>query len=64
MKARIDGELCTGHGRCANYGKNIYRLDPNGYNIDRGKVIEIPPDQEEAATLGATNCPEGAITVE
>jgi len=64
MKARIDGELCTGHGRCANYAKLLFPLDSNGYNANRGKVIEVPPELEKAAEVAAANCPEGAITLE
>jgi ferredoxin len=37
MRVKIDGEHCTGHGRCAKYAPNVYRLDDDGYNADRGR---------------------------
>ena len=63
MRVRIDGENCTGHGRCAKYAPNVYRLDDDGYNIDRGSEIEVPVGEEDKAKLGARACPERAITI-
>jgi ferredoxin len=63
MRVRIDGENCTGHGRCAKYAPNVYRLDDDGYNIDRGSEIEVPVGEEDKARLGARACPERAITI-
>lgn len=61
MKVRIDGELCTGHGRCAHYGPEVYRLDDSGYNLDCGKSLNVQPGLERQATLGMKSCPERAI---
>ena len=63
MKAKIDGELCTGHGRCCAVAPDFYRLDDNGYNADRGKTIEVPAALQAAARLGAARCPERAIRI-
>lgn len=63
MKVKIDGELCTGHGRCFAVARRVYKLDDNGYNVQRGQVIEIPPGLEVAARLGVDRCPERAIAV-
>lgn len=63
MKARIDGDLCSGHGRCEVMASDVYTLDDNGYNADRGKIIVIKPGCEEAARIGAESCPERAITL-
>lgn len=63
MKVRIDEELCTGHGRCAHYGPDVYRLDEDGFNIDRGCTLEIVVGLEKQATLGMKSCPERAITL-
>ncbi len=63
MKAKIDGELCTGHGRCCAVSAEFYRLDDNGYNADRGKTLEVPAGMQAAARLGARKCPERAITI-
>ncbi len=63
MKARIDGVLCTGHGRCYALSDEVYDLDDNGYNAQRGTTIDIAPGHEDGARLGAENCPEAAITI-
>lgn len=63
MKAIIDGELCTGHGRCEAMAASVYPLDDNGYNAERGKTIIIKAGSESAARLGAEGCPERAITI-
>lgn len=63
MKVKIDGALCTGNGRCWEYAKEVYELDDNGYNLHRGKTREVPPGSEEAARMGARNCPEQAIEI-
>jgi ferredoxin len=63
MRVRIDGENCTGHGRCAKYAPHVYRLDDDGYNADRGSEVEVPPREEKNATLGMKACPERAITI-
>jgi ferredoxin len=63
MKIKIDAAKCTGHGRCWEYAREVYELDDNGYNLLRGKVLEVAPDKEAAARLGASNCPECAIEI-
>ena len=63
MKMRIDGENCTGHGRCARFAPNVFRLDDDGYNVDRESVIEVPAGEEESAKMGMLSCPEKAITI-
>lgn len=63
MKIEIDGTLCSGHGRCFTLAKDVYRLDEDGYNADRGSTIEVAPGHEAAAELGMRNCPEGAIVL-
>ena len=63
MKIKIDGELCTGHGRCWVVAKEFYQLDDNGYNADRGKTLSVPAGLEATARLGAGKCPERAITI-
>ena len=61
MKMKIDDDLCSGHGRCAKYAPNVFRLDDDGYNADRGSVIEVPAGEEKDAELGMKSCPERAI---
>jgi len=63
MKVRVDAELCSGHGRCWANAKDVYRLDDDGYNADRGATIEVAPGSEAAAEYGMRSCPEAAIEV-
>lgn len=63
MRVKIDGEHCTGHGRCAKYAPNVFTLDDDGYNVDRGSVIEVPAGEEENARRGMKSCPEQAIVL-
>lgn len=63
MKVIVDPDVCTGHGRCWTNASEVYTLDENGYNAVMGVTIDVSPDQEEAARLGARTCPERAITV-
>ncbi len=63
MRVKIDSENCTGHGRCAKYAPNVFRLDDNGYNADRGSTIKVPEGEEKNAQRGAKSCPERAIVI-
>ncbi len=64
MKVHIDEIKCSGHGRCAKYASNVFRLsDEDGYNADRGLTIEVPAGEEANAAIGVRSCPERAITV-
>jgi ferredoxin len=64
MKVHIDDVKCSGHGRCAKYAPNVFRLsDEDGYNADRGQTIAVPTGEEDNARLGVKSCPERAITI-
>ena len=63
MRVKIDGEHCTGHGRCAKYAPNVFKLDDDGYNVDRGSVIEVLAGEDENARRGMKSCPDQAITL-
>jgi ferredoxin len=63
MKVEIDSELCSGHGRCNTLAANVYRLDDQGYNADRGTVIDIAPELVVSAGVGMRSCPEAAISI-
>ena len=64
MKFDIDDELCSGHGRCAILAAEVFRLDDDGYNADRGAIIDVPPEREVAGLRGMRACPEAAISVD
>lgn len=63
MKMKVDEELCTGHGRCARFAPNVFRLDDDGYNSDRGNTVAVPVGEEKNAKMGMKSCPERAITL-
>jgi ferredoxin len=61
MRIEVDTERCTGHGRCYTLAPTVYEADEEGYCATTS--LEVPPDLEEAARIGARNCPERAITI-
>lgn len=64
MKVHIDEVKCSGHGRCAKYAPNVFKLDDeDGYNADSGHTIEVPAGEEQSALLGIKSCPERALAV-
>ncbi|MDV7245273.1 MULTISPECIES: ferredoxin [Rhodococcus] len=63
MKLRIDGGLCTGHGRCYSIAPDVYEPDDEGFSDNRDVEREVRQGQEEAARLGASSCPEAAIVL-
>jgi ferredoxin len=64
MKYCVDSNRCTGHGRCYTNAPEVYSADDDGFNARRDEPVEVDPEHESAATLGARGCPERAITVE
>ncbi|MDO8389859.1 MAG: ferredoxin [Actinomycetota bacterium] len=61
MKIIVDNAACSGHGRCAALAPSVYVLDDRGYNAMN--ETEVAPGDEAAARVGASNCPERAITL-
>jgi ferredoxin len=66
IKVGVDGgqQGCTGHARCAVMAGDFYEVDDEGYNLQRGKTLDVPPDLEVTARYGARLCPEQAIVIE
>jgi ferredoxin len=62
MKVRIDQALCVGHGRCYMLAPEVYGEDERGHCLIVRE--ELPPELENAARLGADNCPENAIRID
>jgi ferredoxin len=62
MKVRVDPAKCVGHGRCYELAPDLFTEDERGHC----RVLReaVPPELEDAALLGAENCPEDAILVE
>jgi ferredoxin len=63
MKVKVDGTLCTGHGRCYALAPDVYAPDEEGYNNGRDSLVDVPEGHEQSAQLGVATCPEGAMTV-
>jgi len=61
MRIKAHPGLCNGHGLCRRFAPSVYQLDDEGY-IDV-HLVEVPPELEAAAELGAAVCPAGAITI-
>lgn len=62
MRIRFDVDACTGHGRCYAVSPEVYTPNDDGYSAD--PTGDVMPGLEEAARLGALNCPEEAIVIE
>ncbi len=63
MKLSVGGDRCTGHGRCYTLAANLLEYDDEGYVTARGRVIDVPADQVDAARNAAGSCPEQAIAL-
>ncbi|MCP4580530.1 MAG: ferredoxin [candidate division Zixibacteria bacterium] len=61
MKAKIDVDLCSGDGICADLCPEVFEMDG-----DIAKVIAevVPEDAEESCRDAADSCPEGCIEIE
>ena len=60
MRAVIDGDRCTGHGRCYALAPSVFGCDDSGF----GEVVldgDLEGDDLRQAELAAANCPEGAV---
>jgi ferredoxin len=63
VKISIDGDQCTGHGRCYRLAPDLLDYDDEGYVSIRGQAVDVPADQVEFAEEAEGTCPEGAITL-
>ncbi len=61
VRVRVHPGLCHGYGNCARFASAVFSLDAEGY-IDV-HLVDVPAELAESARLGASVCPEGAITV-
>jgi ferredoxin len=62
VKAVIDHDRCTGHGRCYVTAPELFTDDDYGY----GQVIgdgDVQPAQRDAAEAAVNACPEQAVTI-
>lgn len=63
MKLTVDGNRCTGHGRCYTVATGLLGCDDEGFVTARGQVTDVPDNQIPYAREAAGTCPEGAITL-
>lgn len=63
MKIVFDESRCVGHGRCYALSPDVYDADDQGHCVVRIDG-EVPAELEDAARVGASNCPEDALTIE
>ena len=61
MKARIDFERCSGHGRCYVLCPEVFAEDDDSYPIL--SASPIAESLAERVRRAADNCPEAAITI-
>ena len=61
LRIEVDGERCTGHGRCYTLAPELYEPDDDGYCATRSLAVRA--GFEDQARVGARNCPEHAITL-
>jgi ferredoxin len=61
MKIKVDRKVCAGHALCAAKAGEVYTLDEDGFCNSDGALV--PAGLTEQARLGASYCPEGAITL-
>jgi ferredoxin len=60
VKMTVDADRCMGHGRCYTVAPDLLTYDEEGFVTIRGQVIDVPPDQLEAAKEAVESCPEQA----
>lgn len=63
MKITVDGARCMGHGRCYTVAPDLLSYDEEGYVTIRDAVLDVPPDQLEAAEEAEASCPEEAVSL-
>jgi ferredoxin len=63
VKLQADNSVCEAHGQCAMVDDELFTLDDDGY-IALGDGVDVAPEKEQAARLGASACPVQALRVE
>ena len=62
MKVSIDGERCSGHGRCYVLAPRVFDTDDRGYGVVRSEG-DLDDDLRAEGELAEQSCPEQAISV-
>jgi ferredoxin len=61
VRVRTHPSLCMGMGNCHRWAPEVYPLDDDGMIAIH--ILAVPPGLSYKAWLGASVCPERAITV-
>ncbi|GAA2411002.1 hypothetical protein GCM10010191_20060 [Actinomadura vinacea] len=61
MKITVANDRCMGHGRCYSLAPDLLDFDDEGYVTIRGRLIDVPGAQADAARDAAASCPEQAV---
>jgi len=61
MKVKIDENLCTGCGLCADTCPDIFELKGDVASV---KKEEVPEENKDCVKEAAENCPVEAIKIE
>jgi ferredoxin len=62
MKVRVDGDACTGHGRCYSLFPDVFDSDDEGHSVVN--VDQVEGELLQQAQAAVSNCPELAIAVD
>lgn len=60
VRVKVHPALCQGWGQCHRFAPGVYTLDEDGC-VDL-HLLEVPADHAEEAWVGASVCPQQAIT--
>lgn len=61
VRIKVHPSLCVGNGACRQFASSVYHLDDEGY-LDL-HLLQVPPELERDAEVGASACPARAISV-
>ena len=61
MKVRVDPELCTGCGPCADICPEVFQIEND---VSVVQVDPVPEPLADAVREAADSCPTGAIIIE
>jgi ferredoxin len=61
MKVRVDPELCTGCGPCADICPEVFEIRDD---VSTVLVNEVPAEHQDAVREAVEACPTGAIIIE